>query len=81
MMSAHALGRLSRLDKPGYVHIAEEEVIELLKKKPNYSEGENKVIWFDREKQLVIVKNKTSGDIVSIVRRKNEKETWNNVSV
>lgn len=81
MMSAHALGRLPRLDKPGYVHIAEEEVIELLKKKPNYSEGENKVIWFDREKQLVIVKNKTSGDIVSIVRRKNEKETWNNVSV
>ena len=81
MMSAHALGRLSRLDKLGYVHIAEEEVIELLKKKPNYSEGENKVIWFDREKQLVIVKNKTSGDIVSIVRRKNEKETWNNVSV
>lgn len=81
MMSAHALGRLSRLDKPGYVHIAEEEVIELLKKKPNYLEGENKVIWFDREKQLVIVKNKTSGDIVSIVRRKNEKETWNNVSV
>lgn len=81
MMSAHALGRLPRLDKPGYVHIAEEEVLELLKKKPNYSEGENKVIWFDQEKQLVIVKNKTSGDIVSIVRRKNEKETWNNVSV
>lgn len=81
MMSAHALGRLPRLDKPGYIHIAEEKVIELLKKKPNYSEGENKVIWFDREKQLVIVKNKTSGDIVSIVRRKNEKETWNNVSV
>lgn len=81
MMSAHALGRLPRLDKPGYVHIVEEEVLELLKKKPNYSEGENKVILFDREKQLVIVKNKTSGDIVSIVRRKNEKETWNNVSV
>lgn len=81
MMSAHALGRLPRLDKPGYVHIAEEEVLELLKKKPNYSEGENKVIWFDQEKQLVIVKNKTSGDIVSIVRRKNEKETWNNVGV
>lgn len=81
MMSAHALGRLPRLDKPGYVHIAEEEVLELLKKKPNYSEGENKVIWFDQEKQLVIVKNKTSGDIVSIVRRKNEKEAWSDVGV
>lgn len=81
MMSAHALGRLPRLDKPGYVHIAEEEVLELLKKKPNYSEGENKVVWFDQEKQLVIVKNKTSGDIVSIVRRKNKKEAWSDVGV
>lgn len=81
MMSAHALGRLPRLDKPGYVHIAEEEVLELLKKKPNYSEGENKVVWFDQGKQLVIVKNKTSGDIVSIVRRKNKKEAWSDVGV
>lgn len=81
MMSAHALGRLPRLDKPGYVHIAEEEVLELLKKKPNYSEGENKVVWFNQGKQLVIVKNKTSGDIVSIVRRKNKKEAWSDVGV
>lgn len=81
MMSAHALGRLPRLDKPGYVHIAEEEVLELLKKKPNYSEGENKAVWFDQGKQLVIVKNKTSGDIVSIVRRKNKKEAWSDVGV
>lgn len=75
-LSVHALSRLPRLNKPGYEVIHEEDVLGLIKTMPNYSEGEEKMIWFSPSKQLVVVKNKNSGDIVSIVRRKNKKEEW-----
>lgn len=75
-LSVHALSRLPRLNKPGYEVIHEEDVLNLIKTMPNYSEGEEKMIWFSPSKQLVVIKNKNSGDIVSIVRRKNKKEEW-----
>lgn len=75
-LSVHALSRLPRLNKPGYEVIHEEDVFDLIKTMPNYSEGEEKMIWFSPSKQLVVIKNKNSGDIVSIVRRKNKKEEW-----
>lgn len=75
-LSVHALSRLTRLNKPGYEVIHEEDVLDLIKTMPNYSEGEEKMIWFSPSKQLVVIKNKNSGDIVSIVRRKNKKEEW-----
>lgn len=75
-LSVHALSRLPRLNKPGYEVIHEEDVLNLIKTMPNYSEGEEKMIWFNPSKQLVVIKNKNSGDIVSIVRRKNKKEEW-----
>lgn len=75
-LSVHALSRLPRLNKPGYEVIHEKDVLELVKTKPNYSEGEEKIIWFSPSKQLVVIKNKNSGDIVSIIRRKNKKEGW-----
>lgn len=75
-LSVHALSRLPRLNKPGYEVIHEEDVLNLIKTMPNYSEGEEKMILFSPSKQLVVIKNKNSGDIVSIVRRKNKKEEW-----
>ena len=81
LMSVHALGRLPRLNKQGYVSINEKEVLELTKQKPNHSEGEDRAIWFSQKMQLAIIKNKTSGDIVSIVRRKNKKEAWSDVGI
>lgn len=75
-LSVHALSRSPRLNKPGYEVIHEEDVLDLIKTMPNYSEGEEKMIWFSPSKQLVVIKNKNSGDIVSIVRRKNKKEEW-----
>jgi hypothetical protein len=75
-LSVHALSRLPRLNKPGYEVIHEEDVLDLIKTMPNYSEGEEKMIWFSPSKQLVVIKNKNSGDIISIVRRKNKKEEW-----
>ena len=68
-LSVHALSRLPRLNKPGYEVIHEEDVLDLIKTMPNYSEGEEKMIWFSPSKQLVVIKNKNSGDIVSIVRK------------
>ena len=81
IMSVHALSRLPRLNKPGYETINEEDVLDLLKGRANYSEGKDKTIWFSQDKQLVIIKKKESGDIVSIVRRKNKKEEWEDVGI
>ena len=78
-MSVHSLSRLPRLNKPGYPGIEEIDVLTIVKGKPNYLEGENKLIFFDSVKQLVVVKNKETNDIVSIVRRKNAKEVWKRV--
>ena len=69
-------GRLPRLNKPGYPSIEESDVLTIVKGNPNYSEGESKLIFFDSDKQLVVVKNKETDDIVSIVRRKMPKEVW-----
>ena len=78
-MSVHALSRLSRLNKPGVPEVTEKELIEFIHGSPKYREGENKLIYFDAERQLVAVKNKVTGDIVSIVRRKNPRDVWENV--
>lgn len=78
-MSVHALSRLPRLNKPGYPEIEEKDVMNILLGHPNYSEGEKKLVFFDSEKQLAVVKNKETVDIISIVRPKNPKEEWNNV--
>ena len=78
-LSVHALSRLPRLNKPGYPNIEESDVLTIVKGNPNYSEGESKLIFFDLGKQLVVVKNKETDDIVSIVRRKMPKEVWERV--
>lgn len=78
-MSVHALSRLPRLNQPGYPKIEEKDVMNILLGHPNYSEGEKKLVFFDSERQLAVVKNKETGDIISIVRRKIPKEEWDNV--
>lgn len=78
-MSSHALSRLPRLNQPGLPEVTEKELIEFIHGKPRFTEGENKWIYFDAELQLVAVKNKSTGDIVSVVRRKNPKEVWKDV--
>lgn len=78
-MSSHALSRLPRLNQPGLPEVTEKELIEFIHGKPRFTEGENKWIYFDAELQLAAVKNKSTGDIVSVVRRKNPKEVWQDV--
>lgn len=78
-MSVHALSRLPRLNKPGLPEVSEDELIKFINGMPKYTEGENKLIYFDSERQIVAVKNKNTGDIVSVVRRKNPKEMWEDV--
>ena len=78
-MSVHALSRLPRLNKPGYPAIEEKDIMGMLRGQPNYSEGERKLVFFDSERQLAVVKNRETGDIISIVRRKKPKEEWDNV--
>ena len=78
-LSVHALSRLPRLNKPGTPEISEKELIDFIKGSPKYKDGDNKLIYFDADRQLVAVKNKSTGDIVSVVRRKNQKEVWEDV--
>lgn len=78
-LSVHALSRLPRLNKPGVPEVTEKELIEFINGIPKYTEDENKLVYFDKERQLVAIKNKDTGDIVSVVRRKSPKEAWKNV--
>lgn len=78
-MSDHALSRLPRLNKPGVPKITEKELIEFIKGMPNYREGEKKLVYFDKERHLVVIKNEKTDDIVSIVRSKKKKEEWRDV--
>lgn len=79
VMSVHALSRLLRLNKPGLPEVSEEMLIKIIKGTPNYTEGEDKQIYFIHELQLLVVRNKKTGDIVSVVRRRAPKEAWGNV--
>lgn len=78
-LSVHALSRLPRLNQPGLPEVSEETLMKFINGIPKYTEGENKLVYFDAELQLVAIKNKITGDIVSVVRRKNPKEAWENV--
>lgn len=78
-MSVHALSRLPRLNKPGLPEVSEKMLIKIIRGEPNYAEGEDRQIYFIQELQLLIVRNKGTGDIVSVVRRNNPKEVWKNV--
>ena len=79
VMSVHALSRLPRLNKLGLPEVPEEMLIKIIKGTPNYTEGEDKQIYFIHELQLLVVRNKKTGDIVSVVRRRAPKEAWGNV--
>ena len=79
IMSVHALSRIPRLNKPGLPEVSEEMLIKIIRGESNYAEGEDKQIYFIQELQLLIVRNKGTGDIVSVVRRNNPKEVWKNV--
>ena len=78
-ISVHAASRLPRLNNGKNVLITDNEVIDFIKSGPNYVEGTNKNIYFNPEKQLAIIQNKETNDIVSIVRRKYMKEGWSDV--
>ena len=78
-LSVHALSRLPRLNQPGLPEVSEEVLMKFINGIPKYTEGENKLVYFDAKLQLVVIKNKITGDIVSVVRRKNPKEVWENV--
>lgn len=58
VMSVHALSRLPRLNKPGLPEVSEEMLIKIIKGTPNYTEGEDKQIYFIHELQLLVVRNK-----------------------
>lgn len=78
-LSVHALSRLPRLNQQGLPEVSEETLMKFINGIPKYTEGENKLVYFDAELQLVAIKNKITGDIVSVVRRKNPKGVWENV--
>lgn len=79
ILSTHALGRLPRLNKSGLPQVTESELIGFINSKPMYKEGDSKVVYFSEEKQLAVIKNTDTGDIVSVVRRKSLKEGWQDV--
>lgn len=78
-LSDHALSRLPRLNKKGFLEISENDVKKVLKGNPNYKEGETKLVYFSEELQLSVIKNIETGDIVSIIRAKKPKGDWKNV--
>jgi len=78
-LSSHALSRLPRLNKKGFPELSEDDVLKVLQEKPKYLEDESKAVFFDKERQLSIIQNRETKDIVSIVRRKNRKEEWKGV--
>ena len=75
-LRVHALSRLPRLNKPGIPEVSENELIEFIHGFPNYREGDNKLIYFDHERQLLVV---MTDEIISVVRRKSLKEEWRSV--
>lgn len=79
-MSTHAISRLPRINNSKFVDVSEEDIVQLLQGKPNFLESEQKYVYFAPDKQLAVIKNRDSGDVVSIVRRKTEKEDWLDVS-
>ena len=79
IMSVHALSRLPRLNKPELPEVSDAMLMEIIKGKSNYTEGEEKQIYFVHDLQLLVVRNKKTGDIVSVVRRKEAKGEWKSV--
>ncbi|HFU4055723.1 TPA: hypothetical protein ACGO6G_001787 [Streptococcus suis] len=79
-MSTHAISRLPRINNSKFVDVSEEDIVQILQGKPNFLESEQKYVYFAPDKQLAVIKNRDSGDVVSIVRRKSEKEDWLDVS-
>lgn len=77
-LSTHALSRLPRLNKKGYVDISEDDLLKLLKGEPNYTEGANKEVYFSEQLHLAAIKNVETKDIVTLVRAKKPKGGWEN---
>lgn len=50
------------------------EVVDLLKKSPNYKQGEERLVWFAND--LAIIKSAKTNEVVSIVTRKTASEKW-----
>lgn len=78
-ISTHATPRLSRINNSKVVTVSNEDIVDLLNG-PRFIAGGKQIVYFDRDKELAVIKNKDTDDVVSIVRRKSEKEDWLDVS-
>ena len=70
---------VTRLNKTGLPEISDETLIKTIKGVPNYTEGEDRQIYFVQGLQLLVVRNNRTKDIISVVRRKEPKEVWKSV--
>lgn len=75
-LSTHAISRISRLNDPKFPKVVDEDIFTMLKSKAQYLEGEEKEAFFDKSKELAVIRSKKTNDVVSIVRRKNPKKEW-----
>lgn len=61
-------------DKKGNIVFKNEDIVSILKEKPNYIQEDGRLVNF--QNGIAVIRNKETGEVVSIVVRKNPKEDW-----
>lgn len=75
--SSHFLGRYQeRKNKKGYKEISLNEVLACLNKGASFKEGNERLIYLDKENAICCIQNLENRELISFVRRKTEKKGW-----
>ena len=72
-MSDHALARFLDRSKKSGTEMTVQSLAEQHKKRVNFYEGERSIRFYD---EIAMISNTETGEIVSLVRRKNPKKDW-----
>jgi len=75
-LSSHGAQRFveRNVDKKGNIVFNQDDIVNILKAKPNYIQKDGRLVNF--QNGVAIIRNKETGEVVSIVVRKNPKEDW-----
>ena len=78
-LSDHAVGRLLDPERNSrFSKVSKDDIKALiLNRKPNFVQPDGRLVIFDAEQHVAVIKSDTDNAVVTIVRRKYAGKTWN----
>lgn len=76
-MDSHFIGRfLQRINQKGFKEVDTKDILNLLSKKPNFKQVDERLVYFGEDLQVVCIQNGDNLEFITFLRLKQQKKDW-----